>query len=289
MRESGRLGRTLVVTTFVALAALAGNAAAQGAKRAITQISGDLYRFQNNFHFSVFLVTSDGIIATDPINADAARWLEAELDKRFGQPVRYLVLSHDHADHSSGGEVFADTATVVAHENAKAVIVGEKRPTAVPDVTFRDHMTIELGGKRVELVYLGKSHSDNSIVMHFPDERTVFAVDFVSVDRLPYQTLGDAYFPEWIEALKGLEAMDFDTLAPGHGAMGTREDVAAHRRYFEELHAAVLAGVRAGKSVDALKAEVKLENYSTWGQYEKWRPMNVEGMYRYVQMNRRGN
>ncbi len=278
-----------LAAAFLALAALAGSAPAQDAKRAITQISGDLYRFQNNFHFSVFLVTDEGIIATDPINADAARWLEAALDSRFGKPVRYLVLSHDHADHSSGGEVFADTALVVAHENAKEVIVGEKRPTAVPDITFTDQMTIELGGKRVELSYLGKSHSNNSIVMRFPDERTVFAVDFVSVNRLPYQTLSDAYFPEWIEALKRLESMDFDTLAPGHGAMGKREDVAAHRRSFEELHGAVLAGVRAGKSVDQLKEEVKLENYSKWGQYQAWRPMNVEGMYRYVQLNRRGN
>ena len=74
------------------------------AKRAITHITGDLYRFQNNFHFSVFLVTPD-VIATDPINAEAATWLEAEIDKRFDRPIRYLILSHDHADHSSGGEV----------------------------------------------------------------------------------------------------------------------------------------------------------------------------------------
>ena len=62
--------------------------AQEDAKRSITQISGDLYRFQNNFHYSVFLVTPEGIIATDPINADAATWLKVELQKRFGQSVK---------------------------------------------------------------------------------------------------------------------------------------------------------------------------------------------------------
>ena len=83
-------------------------------------------------------------------------------------------------------------AIVIAHENAKRTIIGEQRPTAVPDITFSDKMTIELGGKTVELIYPGRSHSDNLIVMRFPKERAVFTVDFVSVKRLPYQDLADA-------------------------------------------------------------------------------------------------
>ena len=104
------VSRVCAVACLAAVALVPGTLHAQ-AKRAITHIAGDLYRFQNNFHFSVFLVTPEGVIATDPINAEAATWLEAEIDKRFARPIRYLVLSHDHADHSSGGEVFADTAT----------------------------------------------------------------------------------------------------------------------------------------------------------------------------------
>ena len=100
----------------------------QAPVREITKIAGEVYRFRNANHYSVFAVTSAGVIATDPINADAARWLKAEITRRFNQPIRYVVYSHDHADHISGGEVFADTAIVVAHENAKAAIVGERRP-----------------------------------------------------------------------------------------------------------------------------------------------------------------
>ncbi|MEE9595225.1 MAG: MBL fold metallo-hydrolase, partial [Acidiferrobacterales bacterium] len=141
---------------FVATLLFCGISLAQAdAKRSITKIAGDLYRFQNNFHYSVFLVTSEGIIVTDPINVDAARWLKAELVKRFNKPIRYMIYSHDHVDHIAGGEVFAGTAIVVAHENAKADIIAEQRPTAVPDITFSDQMTIELGGKRVDLSYVG--------------------------------------------------------------------------------------------------------------------------------------
>src|SRR5215510_6870221 len=138
--------------------------------REISKIAGEVYRFRNAGHYSVFAVTPAGVIATDPINADAARWLKAEIAQRFKQPIRYVVYSHDHADHISGGEVFADTATVVAHDNAKAAIVGERRPTAIPQVTFSDRMTIELGGTVLELVYVGRNHSDNSLVMRFPRE-----------------------------------------------------------------------------------------------------------------------
>ena len=159
----------------------ARTAAAQAAApvREITPIAGPVHRFRNNFHYSVLVATPDGVIATDPVSADAARWLKAEVAQRFGKPIRYVVYSHDHADHISGGEGFADTAVVVAHDNARAAILGERRPTAAPHVTFSDRLTIDLAGTVVELVHVGRSHSDNSIVMRFPRERLLFAVDFI--------------------------------------------------------------------------------------------------------------
>ncbi|HEX6211989.1 MAG TPA: MBL fold metallo-hydrolase, partial [Methylomirabilota bacterium] len=207
--------------------------------REITRIAGEVYRFRNANHYSVFAVTPAGAIATDPINADAARWLRAEIQQRFKQPVRYLVYSHDHADHIAGGEVLADTATVVAHENARATIVGERRPTAVPQVTFSHRLTLELGGTVLELVYVGKNHSDNSIVMRFPRERILFAVDFIPVNSYSFRDFPDAYMPDWIESLRRVEAMDFDVLAPGHGPLGTRADVTMFREYLQDLRTEV--------------------------------------------------
>jgi len=262
---------------------------AQEAKRSITKIAGDLYRFQNNFHVSVFLVTPDGIIATDPINPEAAKWLQGELRTRFGVPVKYLIYSHDHRDHIAGGEVFAAEATVIAHERARATIIGEQRPTAVPDLTFTDRMTVTLGGKSVELIYLGLSHSDNMIVMHFPEERALFTVDFVSVNRLPYKNLSDAYLPEWIDAVQQVEAMDFDILVPGHGPVGTKADATEHRRYLQALYAAVLDGARKGQSLDDMKKSITLDAFKTMGMYDKWRELNIEGAYAQVMLHRRGN
>ena len=268
---------------------LASPVAAQEAKRSITHVAGDLYRFQNNFHVSVFLVTDQGVIATDPINADAARWLKSEISKRFDKPIRYVIYSHDHRDHIAGGEVFADTATFIAHERAKATIIGEKRPTQVPDITFAERMTLELGGKRVELIYPGKGHSDNLIVMHFPEERAVFTVDFISVNRVAYMTLSDAYFPEWIDAIKVVEGLDFDILIPGHGPNGTKADATAHREYLEAVYNGVLAGLRAGQSADEIKASLDLSRFSGFGMFEKWAPLNIEGMIRNISLHRRGN
>ena len=263
--------------------------AQQAPVREVTRIAGDVYRFRNSGHFSVFMVTPAGIIATDPINAEAARWLKQELAKRFNQPVKYLIYSHDHADHISGGEVFADTATVIAHENAKAVIIGEKRPTAVPHLTFSDRMTVELGGKQLELLYIGRNHSDNSIVMRFAAERVLFAVDFIPVEGLPFRDFPDAYVEEWIESLKRVEALDFDVLAPGHGPLGKKDHVRMVRTYMEELHSQVLKYAREGKSVEEVKQLVKMDKYSKWGSYQSYLPLNIEGMYRHVQMHRRSN
>jgi glyoxylase-like metal-dependent hydrolase (beta-lactamase superfamily II) len=282
--------RKAIGTAVVAGVVAAGGAATQAQQREITQIAGDLYRFQNEFHFSVFLVTPEGVIATDPIDAEAAAWLAEEIQARFNQPIRYVVYSHDHADHIAGGEVFKEAgAIVVAHDNAKAAIIGENRPTAVPDITFSDEMTIELGGKTVELIYPGRSHSDNLIVILFPEERVAFTVDFISVKRLPYQTLSDSYFPDWIEAIKQVEAMDFDILAPGHGPLGTKADATDHRQYLEDLHDAVLAAARAGQSLEEMQASITLDKYQDWGQYQEWRPMNIEGMYNQISLHRRGN
>jgi glyoxylase-like metal-dependent hydrolase (beta-lactamase superfamily II) len=279
-------------TLSLGLFVLVGMVAAQQQQppqRSITKIAGDLYRFQNNFHYSVFLVTPAGIIVTDPIDAEAAAWLKAELAKQFNKPIKYLIYSHDHRDHIAGGEVFADTAVVVAHDNAKAVIIGEKRPTAVPQLTFSDTMTIELGGKVVELSYVGRNHSDNSIVMRFPAERALFAVDFIPVKAVAFRDFPDAYIPDWMESLKRVEAMDFDLLVPGHGPLGTKDDVRAYRGYMEDLYTAVRDASRAGKSVDEMKQTIRLDKYKAWTRYDEFLPLNIEGMYRRVNMNRLGN
>ncbi|MCP4328112.1 MAG: MBL fold metallo-hydrolase [Alphaproteobacteria bacterium] len=279
----------LAVSATVLIFAVAPATKAQDVKREITNMAGDLYRFQNKFHFSVFLVTPDGVIATDPINAEAAAWLKDEIAKRFQAEVKYVIYSHDHADHSSGGEVFAPTATFIAHDNARKTILGEGRPTPVPDISFSDSMTIELGGKVVELTYVGRNHSDNMIVMSFPAERALFAVDFIPIRTLAFRDLPDGYVPDWIDSLRTVETMDFDILIPGHGPVGSKADVTAFREYMTDLTDAVLTAMRDGQSLDEMKQSIKLDKYKDWGQYEAWLPMNIEGAYNRMVLHHRGN
>lgn len=101
----------------VLLAACAQEQGPEGPVRGLVQLAEDLYRVQDDFHFTVALVTPEGIILGDPLNADAAMWMREEFAARFGVPVRYVLYSHYHWDHASGARVFDDTATLVGHSN----------------------------------------------------------------------------------------------------------------------------------------------------------------------------
>jgi len=256
----------------------------QDPTRTITSITGDLYRAQNNAHYTVFLVTSEGIILADPIGPDFATWLKAELAERFDVPVRYVIYSHYHDDHASGGDVFADTAEFIGHENMPVNLAREEgnesfKDVRAPDRTYSDRMTVTLGGKTVELVYSTPSHSDDSTILIFPEERTVFAVDFVSARRVPFRTMGGGPVAPWIEATAQLQTLDYDILAPGHGEIGTKADVDDYEGYLEDLVAAVTEGIAAGQSLEELQQSIMLEDYQEWAQYEAWRAENIQGTY----------
>jgi glyoxylase-like metal-dependent hydrolase (beta-lactamase superfamily II) len=280
--------RVLAALTAVAVVSLAGTALAQAPQgappqRALVKIADNLYRFQNNFHFGVVYVTPGGVIVGDTIDTAAATWLKDEIKRQFNQPVKYVFLSHDHDDHASGAEVFAaDGVPVISHAAARAKIAANRPAAAVPTVTFTDRLDINLGGKTVELHYVGRNHSDNMIVARFPAERVLFAVDWIPVKGLAFREMHDSYFPDWNEGLKRVEAMDFEILTPGHGPVGGKADVVAFRGYLEDLQAAVRKGIGDGKSVDQLKSEIQLEKYKDWAQYQQFLPLNVQGMHGYL-------
>ena len=249
--------------------------------RTITHLAGDVYRFQNNGHFSVFMVTDEGVIATDPISPDAAQWLNSEIQTRFDQPVKYVLYSHDHWDHVSGGAVFEE-ATIIAHANAVPHIEASDQPIELPDITFTNEFTLTLGGKQVHLYYLGVSHSDNLVYMVFPEEKILFGVDAISVNRLPFQNMAGTDIDGVIGTISALEQMDVDIVSPGHGEVGTLADLAAHREYLEQLKEAVANLMREGRSLEQIKAQVTMSEYSHWGSYAGWQQPNVEGMYQYL-------
>ena len=149
----------------------------------------------------------------------------------------------------------------------------------LPEVLYTERMTITLGGKTVELIHPGPSHSTDTTVLLFPEQRTIYGVDFLNVQRLAFGFPGDGTLQQWIDSLRAVEALDFDIVSPGHSTVGTKEDLAAYREYFEDLQAVVTDAVDSGTTlVDLLSSDV-LTDYSDLPNYDPQRDRNIEEAY----------
>ncbi len=253
-----------------------------------TRLFPDVWQFTFGGYNTLAIVTDAGVIATDPIslnNGQTATIFKAFIRSVTERPVTHLVYSHDHADHITGGAVFADTAQVISHELAAPKIAArDDARTPTPSVTFAERMTLEAGGATVELLYTGRNHSDNSLVLHYPARRLLFAVDFIPVRSLPFRNLSDSFVREWMDSLRWIEGnLDFDVLVPGHGDRGTMADVTAMRVYFEDLIAAIRAARGAGHAdnspemVESVRAALAAR-YSTWANWGPYLPENIQGV-----------
>lgn len=262
-----------VISVVLVLFAVSITAFAQDTpKRSITKVTGDVYRFQNNFHFGLLVLTEEGVVIVDTINADAAKWLRFELPALTDKPISHLIYSHSHGDHASGGAVLAAGATVIAQSNAPETIDGVK-----PTVRFDDEYTFSLGSKTIELKWLGPGHGSDLIAVVVKPERVAFITDAASPMRLPYRDLGGANVDDWINQIKTIESLDFDIFAPAHGNIGVKADATDARIYMEELRTEVLTGLKAGKSAEALASEITMDKYKDWANYKDWLPLNIAG------------
>jgi glyoxylase-like metal-dependent hydrolase (beta-lactamase superfamily II) len=251
---------------------------------ATTKVDGtdNVYIFRYGNAQAMFVVTSEGVIATDPIGygrPQAVVTYVEEIRKVTNQPIKYVVYSHHHFDHIAGGKPFKDAgATFIAHRRAKERLEVLKDPhTVIPDDTFRKDKTLKLGDTRLELTYLGLNHSDSSIVMRLPKEKILFAVDFVTVGSVPARGMIDSYPLEWEESLKKVLAMDWERVIPGHpgapgGRLGTKEDVQNLLTFLQDASSAVKTEAQAGKCWDTVEKELKLPKYASWAGYENGLP-----------------
>jgi len=269
------LTRFVGIVLFASVFAL--SAQAQETKRSITKVAGDVYRFQNNVHYSLVVVTDAGVVLVDTIAEDAAQWLSDNLKTITDKPVTHLIYSHSDLDHASGGSVFAKEAQVIAQANAPEAIGGVK-----PDVRFSREMSIVVGNKTFELTWLGEGHAKDMIAVIVRPENVAFITDVASPKGLPFRDMPGSNIDGWIEQVRKLETLDFEIFAPAHGSIGVKEDAKGARIYMETLRERVLAGLNAGSSVDDLVKTVTLEEYKDWGLYERWRALNVQGMARFL-------
>jgi glyoxylase-like metal-dependent hydrolase (beta-lactamase superfamily II) len=280
----------------LALASVAAPALAQQAPAAApppyatTKVEGtdNVYIFRFGGHQSMFVVTKDGVIATDPIGLrrPAAKTYIEEIQKITKAPIKYVIYSHSHYDHIAGGKPFKDLGAIfIAHKNAKARIVALKpADVVVPDQVVDAKKVITLGGTTLELLYVGRNHSDSTLVMRLPKEKIIFTVDWIPLQAVQFRGMADTYLPETEEGLKKVIAMDWDKLIPGHPGpggrqTGTKEDAKNVLAYLQDLSAAVKKGVDEGKSVADLQKDLKLPKYESWGGYGPFLPMNIERFY----------
>ncbi len=252
-------------------------AQAQEPKRSITKVTGDVYRFQNNFHYGLVVVTDSGVVVVDTIDEGASQWLSDNLNTITDQPVTHLVYSHSHADHASGGQVFAGDAQVIAQANAPKAIYGVE-----PDLRFSDEMSMVIGNKTLEFTWLGEGHAKDMLVVIVRPENVAFITDVASPTGLPFRDMPGSDVDGWIDQVRKLETLDFEVFAPAHGRIGVKGDVKGVRIYMETLREQVLAGLKAGTSVDDLVVSITLDEYKDWGLYEQWRELNIQGMARYL-------
>ena len=263
---------------------------------ATTKVEGtdNVYIFRFGGHQSMFIVTKDGVIATDPISErrPAAKTYIEEIQKITKAPIKYVIYSHSHYDHIAGGKPFKDLgATFIAHKNAKARIVALKPDdVVVPDQVVDNKKVIKLGGATLELLYVGKNHSDSTLVMRLPKEKIIFTVDWIPLQAIQFRGMADNYVPDIEEGLKKVIAMDWEELIAGHPGpggrqTGTKDDARNQLAYLQELSAAVKKAVDEGKSYADAQKEIKLPKYESWGGFGPFFPMNIE---RYYDFHNRG-
>lgn len=285
--------RALYVSVLAALALGASPLAAQEPRFETTQIVDGVYQFRWIAHNAFFVVTDAGIVAFDPISLEAAATYAAEIKRVApGKPLRAIVYSHHHADHATGATVlrraFGVDAPIIAHANARPRLMAQPDTALpLPDVTFADQLTLHDAARPVELRFLGRTHSDNMIVAYLPQQKLVFAVDFVGNDRVGYRDLPDFFFPDHFATLGRLQQLDYSRIVFGHGPPGDHATVDRQVRYYEDLRAAVAAAVARGASEEEAMRTVRLPQYERWGGYADWFPLNVQSVYRWMAAERK--
>ena len=222
--------------------------------------------------------------------ADTARFIgHEEMMKNIAKPIREARPPGDTDDLDGDNRLTreeAQTGTRASFDrlngNGDMFLTQEEIYADVrrPDITFRDRYTVTLGGKRVELIHARNRHTNDLYDVYFPDERVLFANDYVWIKRLCCNFSFDRRpMTTWIESIRALEALDFDILINSHWESGTKADLVEFRQYLEDLTAAVSAGIKAGRSLDELQKTIKLDKYKNYAGYDMQLPAIIQSAY----------
>ena len=177
------------------------------------KIADGLYSFRWGAYRSLFMVTEEGVIVTDPLSPEAASAYRQAIAEITPLPVKYVVYSHSHWDHARGGQIFkAEGARFVAQQRCLTNMLESPDPDIVlPDISFNDHYSVKLGKQSLDLYYFGPSHGTCLIAMIPRPHKILYTVDLVTPrpaggGYLPWDPqVADFHFNNAVANLRALE------------------------------------------------------------------------------------
>jgi glyoxylase-like metal-dependent hydrolase (beta-lactamase superfamily II) len=212
-------------------------------------------------------VTKEGTIIVDDRLPPSSAEIADKVKSVTPQPIRYVLSTHGHGDHTGGHPEFITVAEIIAHRNNRANMIRSKL-VAPPRVVFSDQAAVFLGGVEVQAIHFGRGHTNGDAVIYFPDLRTVHTGDLVVWGK---RTDGSTLTPfvdrasggsltEWITTLDGVLKLDFDTAIPGHGPVLTRENIRTFRQNLVTLRQRTTEVVKAGAKKEELGKRLKTDD-----------------------------
>lgn len=224
-------------------------------------------------------VTADGVILIDdkyPQDFDEIQSLVATVSDL---PVKYVINTHHHGDHSGSNASFLQVADVIAHKNARDnMIRGDQ--DGLPGLIYTDQTSVFLGGAEVRAYYMGRGHTNGDSVVYFPDLKTVHGGDLLhgTAPFIDYANGGSSR--GWVNTMNNILSLDWNTAIPGHGEVMNRRDVLNFRNQMEAVRIRMAELVRQGLVAGDAPEAIKDSNLS-WTQVENGLFMNrsIPGFY----------
>jgi cyclase len=230
-RSTGRLAVAVSLCGALWMAQVHGQ---QAARLNLVKVKDDLYVIHNDYvpGNSTALITSDGVVLVDDKFEIDHDNIIAELKKITDKPIKYVINTHHHADHSGGNAKLQQmNVQVVASVQARENMVDANQP-GLPNIVFDQHARVYLGGKSVELYHYGRAHTNGDIVVYFPADRALAAGDMFTYGDATPQLIdyaGGGSAKEWTKTLDQALQLDFEAVVPGHGDVTTKQEMRKFR------------------------------------------------------------